>query len=87
MNALKAMNLAKKEVHMSEVADKVYMEFANRFHQFVIDNPICQICKLNPSIRITRWGKVKSACQQCLIKEHNDFIERIKESYDNDIEY
>lgn len=71
---------------MSEVADKVYMEFANKFHQFVVDNPICQVCKLNPSIRINRWGKVKACCEQCLIREYNDFIERTKES-DNYADY
>lgn len=81
------MKLVKKVVHMSEVTDKVYMEFANKFHQFVIDNPICQMCNLNPSIRINRWGKVKACCEQCLIQEYNDFIERTKESDNYDVDH
>lgn len=89
MNVQIVMQQDRKEVYMSDkyfdkmgnfnydkMAEDVYLEFANKHQKIIIDYAVCQICEENPSVRITRWGKVKAACQSCLNKEYENFVKQ-----------
>lgn len=69
---------------VEDIAVDVYLEFAATQKQHVIDHPICEICKTNPSVRITRWGRIQAACEECLEKELAAFNEFCKQEEEYD---
>lgn len=66
----------KDEFDVEKMAHELYLEHASKYEQYVKDNPICEICKKNPSIRINRWGTIKASCQSCLEEEYRSFVEQ-----------
>lgn len=71
------------------MTDEDYLKLAAQldaaFKEHLDAHPICEICKKAPSLKITRWGRITAACQDCLNDELDRFNEFCKqeEEYEN----
>lgn len=50
-------------------------------------NPVCEICRNNPSVRITGLGTIKACCEECNENIYKQIEEDIKLSRLVDEEY
>lgn len=46
--------------------------------------PICQVCGVGKPVYITRFGTVKAACSECIIKEREEFYEHCRREEERD---
>lgn len=66
-----------------DISNSVYREFAIRMHRRVIDNPVCEVCKQHPSVRINRWGTIRACCTNCLNDELQRYHADMEEAFAN----
>lgn len=57
------------------VSEKLWNQIQEFNLERLKSNPICEICKSNPSVRITGLGRVMSCCEEC----NEDIYRRIEE--------
>jgi len=51
---------------------KVWEKMQDDYRKHLEKNPICEICKNNPSVRITPLGKIKAACLNCVEQQRKE---------------
>lgn len=73
-----------KSNHVDRLAEEVYLEFAGRMQYLVAANPVCEVCRVAPSVRVNRWGALRACCQNCLDEELRRFEEWCAENRDRD---
>lgn len=47
-------------------SDKVWEWMQERNKEHMLANPICEICRDRPSVRITPVGTLKASCLECI---------------------
>lgn len=57
------------------------------FDEHLKNTPVCERCKVNPSVNITPFGKIEAACKNCIDKIWFEYSESVRISEEIDEEY
>lgn len=58
-------------------SDEMWQKLQQVYTQHLNSNPICEICQVAKSVRITPLGKIRAACMECI----DNLRIQMKESY------